>query len=144
MRNKDMESVVVIERSPVAEYEKVDFKRLLVQAIDHLSGAGIPFPHSGTVFLKPNIVIGASARESITTDPHFISELIKLLLEAGVSQVFVGDSSAGFIKSHESFQAAGMAQAVLEAGGRRSSRASDCFITRQRHPGIDFCPTQSA
>lgn len=117
MKKRNMESVVVIEKSPVADYENVDFKQLLVQAIDHLTGAGVAFPHSGSVFLKPNIVIGASARESITTDPHFISELIRLLLEAGVSKVFVGDSSAGYIKSSETFQVTGMAQAVVDAGG---------------------------
>ena len=116
-KSNRIESVVVIEKSPVAEYEKVDFKQLLIQAIDHLTGAGVPFPHNGSVFLKPNIVIGASARESITTDPHFVSELIRLLLESGVREVFVGDSSAGFAKSSDTFQSSGMAQAVVDSGG---------------------------
>jgi uncharacterized protein (DUF362 family) len=114
---RETESVVVIEKSGVAEYDKVDFKGLLMQAIEHLKSAGVSFPVSGSVYIKPNMVIGASARESITTDPRFITELIKLLLEFGVKTVFVGDSSAGFIKASETFQITGMGNAVIEAGG---------------------------
>jgi uncharacterized protein (DUF362 family) len=109
--------VVAIEKTPVAEYDKVDFRSLLVDALGHLSGEGVPIPHSGTVFLKPNVVIGAPARESISTDPQFISALIRLLLEGGVSRVYVGESSASYIKSSESLTAVGMTQAVEEAGG---------------------------
>lgn len=112
-----VDPVVVIEKTPVAEYAKVDFRDLLVRAIQHLREAGVHLPTSGTVFLKPNIVIGASARESITTDPQFIGHLIRILLEGGVQKVYVGDSSAGFAKSAETFQAAGMAKVVEEAGG---------------------------
>jgi uncharacterized protein (DUF362 family) len=112
-----LESVVAIAKSKTVEYDKVDFRGLLVENIEHLKQAGIPLPTSGTVYLKPNVVIGAKATDSITTDPHFVAELIRLLREHGVSKVYVGDSSASYIKSDESFQAAGMSQAVLAAGG---------------------------
>jgi len=73
------ESVVAVAKSSSAEYDKVNFRDMLVQVVEHLKEASIPFPRSGTVFIKPNVVIGASASEGITTDPHFISALIGLL-----------------------------------------------------------------
>jgi len=112
-----IESVVAIAKSLSAEYNKVDFRGLLVQVVEHLKGAGIPFPHNGTVFIKPNVVVGAGATEGTTTDPHFISALIGLLRENGVRSVFVGDSSAAYLKSKETFHAVGMDRAVKEAGG---------------------------
>ena len=78
-QERRIESVVAVAKSASAKYDKVDFKGMLVRVIEHLKRAGIPFPHSGTVFLKPNVVIGAGASEGITTDPHFISALIGLL-----------------------------------------------------------------
>jgi uncharacterized protein (DUF362 family) len=112
-----MESVVAVAKSAGTEYDKVDFKGLLIQAIEHLKGIGIPFPRSGTVFLKPNVVIGSNACEGITTDPHFISALIELLKENGVRTVFVGDSPASYLKSRDTFHMTGMDRAVREAGG---------------------------
>ncbi len=116
-KTKPTQPVVVIEKSAVAEYQKVDFRGLLVGAIDHLMGAGVAFPQSGSVFIKPNQVIAAPATDSITTDPHFIGALVELLHEAGVKDVFVGDSPASFGKSGETYQATGIAQAVTAAGG---------------------------
>jgi Uncharacterized conserved protein len=112
-----IESVVAIAKSLSAEYNKVDFRGLLVQVVEHLKGAGIPFPHNGTVFIKPNVVVGAGSTEGITTDTHFISALIGLLKENGARSVFVGDSSASYLKSKETFHAIGMDRAVEEAGG---------------------------
>ena len=116
-RERRMESVVAVAKSASARYDKVDFKGLLVQVTTHLKEAGIPFPKSGTVFLKPNVVIGAGACEGITTDPHLISALIELLRENGVRTVFVGDSPASYLKSRDTFRATGMDRAIKEAGG---------------------------
>jgi uncharacterized protein (DUF362 family) len=111
------EPVVALVKSPGAEYEKVDFSGMLRQAIDLLDSAGIALPNGGKVFLKPNLVIGAPANESITTEPRFIAALIHLLYENGVRQVVVGESSASFIKNRDSFQSTGMGAAVVQAGG---------------------------
>jgi uncharacterized protein (DUF362 family) len=110
-------SVVALVKSPSVVYEKVDFAGLLFQALELLGGSGISLPHSGTVFIKPNLVIGATAIESITTEPRFVSALISMLLENGVNKVYVGESSASFIKASDSFQATGMGDAVSKAGG---------------------------
>jgi uncharacterized protein (DUF362 family) len=111
------EPVVALVKSPSAVYEAVDFPGLLVQAVGLLEGAGIALPRSGTVFIKPNLVIPATAKESITTEPRFIAALIRLLLENGVGKVYVGESSASFIPAAEAFQISGMGEAVLQAGG---------------------------
>jgi uncharacterized protein (DUF362 family) len=111
------EPVVAVVKSPSVLYEGVDFPGLLHQAVELLESAGISLPLSGTVFIKPNLVIGASAVESITTEPRFISALIRLLLENGVGKVYVGESSASYINARDSFRVSGMGEAVLEAGG---------------------------
>jgi uncharacterized protein (DUF362 family) len=111
------ESVVAIVRSKTAEYSKVDFWEMLEQAVNHLRGAGVLFPTSGIAFIKPNLVIPASATESITSDPNFISALIRMLMENGVNKVYVGDSPASFIKSSTAFKETGLGEAVLASGG---------------------------
>lgn len=116
-RERRMKSVVGIAKSASASYDRVDFKDLIAQATAHLKGAGILLPHNGTVFIKPNVVIGASTCEGITTDPHFISALIELLLENGVRTVYVGDSSASYLKSRDTFHTTGMDDAVKKVGG---------------------------
>jgi uncharacterized protein (DUF362 family) len=116
-KNIRKESVVAVIRTTTAEYSKVDFQNLLEQAIASLNSEGIAFPNNGTVFIKPNLVIPDLATQSITTDPHFISALIKLLLENGVKRVFVGDSSASFIKAETAYKTTGMGEAVVKAGG---------------------------
>jgi uncharacterized protein (DUF362 family) len=117
LNNIRKESVVAVLKANTAEYDQVDFRNLLEQTLAALNSRGILLPKSGTVFIKPNMVIPALATESITTDVHFISELIKMLLENGVSQVFVGDSPASFIKSETAYKATGLDDAVMNAGG---------------------------
>jgi uncharacterized protein (DUF362 family) len=111
------EPFVALVKSPSVVYENVDFTSLLLQALELLGESGISLPHSGTVFIKPNLVIGATAIESITTEPRFVSALISMLLENGVNKVYVGESSASFIKASDSFQTTGMGDAVSKAGG---------------------------
>jgi uncharacterized protein (DUF362 family) len=110
-------SVVAVIKSSTAEYNKVDFRSLLEQAAEELEKNGVALPKSGTVFIKPNMVTPDTSVQSITTDPHFISELIGLLRENGVTKVYVGDSAAGFSKSEVCFTATGMGGAVKNADG---------------------------
>ena len=116
-KNVRNESVVAVMRTATAEYCKVDFRNLLERAVEALESAGINLPKSGVVFIKPNLVIPDTATQSISTDPHFISVLIEMLLKNGVSKVFVGDSSASFIKSEDAYQVTGLDEAVSKAGG---------------------------
>jgi uncharacterized protein (DUF362 family) len=111
------EPVVALAKSPSAVYETVDFPGLLLQAVELLESAGVTMPRSGSVFIKPNLVIPATAKESITTEPRFIAALIRLLLENGVDKVYVGESAASFILAEQALQISGMGEAVLQAGG---------------------------
>jgi uncharacterized protein (DUF362 family) len=110
-------SAVALARSTGKDHGEVDFRALLLEAVERLRGLGVRLPGGGSVFLKPNIVIGAKATTGITTDPRLVAELISFLKESGVREVHVGDSSAGFQKSHDTFRDSGMAEAVRAAGG---------------------------
>jgi len=112
----DRQAVVSIVKSDTAEYSKTDFRDMVQRSLKNLEQAGIPVPSAGTVFVKPNQVIGAPAAESITTEPRLVSGLIGLLKERGVQKVYVGDSSAGFIRMQDSWVQTGMDSAVREAG----------------------------
>jgi uncharacterized protein (DUF362 family) len=113
---RDRQAVVSIVKSDTAEYSKTDFRDMVQRSLENLEQARIPVPSAGTVFVKPNQVIGAAAAESITTEPRFVSALIGLLKERGVQKVYVGDSSAGFIRRQDSWAQTGMDRAVREAG----------------------------
>jgi uncharacterized protein (DUF362 family) len=117
LKNIRKESVVAVVKANTAEYDQVNFRNLLEQALAALASRGIVLPSTGTVFIKPNLVIPALATESITTDVHFISELIKMLRENGVRKIYVGDSSASFINSATAYEVTGLDEAVIDTGG---------------------------
>lgn len=112
------ESIVSLVKSTTCVYDDVDFKNMVRQSLENLESNGVAVPSEGTVFIKPNLVVEATARESITTEPRFVSALIALLRDRGVKQIYVGESSASFIRSTDSFQVAGMDEAVKGAGGQ--------------------------
>lgn len=110
-------SLVFLKKSQSAVYNQVDFKNLLENILIDFRQNNIQIPDYGNVFIKPNVVTGDSSISSITTDPHFIQHLIKLLYEYGVSNVYVGDSSASFLSSENTFRTSGLMDAVKSAGG---------------------------
>ena len=110
-------SIVSIVKSRTLTYDEVDFNGMVVEAVKNIEDAGVPIPSSGTVFIKPNLLLSATARESITTEPRFLVALIRLLKNRGISTVYVGDSSASFAGSNEALKFTGMGDAVREAGG---------------------------
>jgi uncharacterized protein (DUF362 family) len=114
----DREAIVSIVKSSTAEYSKTDFRDMVQRSLENLEEAGIALPSAGTVFLKPNQVIAAPATESITTEPRLVSALIGLLKERGVETVYVGDSSAGYIRSRQTLEQTGMSQAARQAGAK--------------------------
>jgi uncharacterized protein (DUF362 family) len=109
--------VVSIVQSKTPIYDDVDFTEMIRRSLENLKAEGIQIPSRGSVFIKPNMVVPFPARESLTTEPKFVSGLITILKERGVDTVYVGDSSASYITQAECFESTGMANAVLAAGG---------------------------
>jgi uncharacterized protein (DUF362 family) len=109
-------SIVSIVQANTAVYDDIDFSDMLRCSVANLEAADIQIPCGGTVFIKPNVVAGISARQSITTEPGLVAGLISLLKERGVREIYVGDSSAGYCSSQQNFEATGMAAAVTAAG----------------------------
>lgn len=112
------EPIVSLVKSTTCVYDEVDFKNMVQQSLENLETNGVAVPSEGTVFIKPSMVIEATARESITTEPRFVSSLITLLKDRGVKQIYVGDSSASFIRSKDTFKTTGMDEAVKGVGGQ--------------------------
>ena len=109
-------SVVTIVKSKTLSYSDTDFQVMVSEAVANLESQGVAVPSRGTVFIKPNLLISATAADSITTEPRFVAALISLLIKRGVSKVYVGDSSAGFADSKDVLDATGMGQLVSRAG----------------------------
>jgi uncharacterized protein (DUF362 family) len=110
-------SIVSMVKSNTPVYDEVNFETMIRESLDSLEAEGIQIPSQGSVFIKPNMVVPAPARESFTTEPKFISGLITVLKERGVNTVYVGDSSASYTTEEETFKATGMADAVWGADG---------------------------
>jgi len=70
---------VSIVKLKTAGYSKTDFRDMVQRSLLTFEESGIWLPSSGTVFIKPNVVIGAPATQGITTEPRFVSALIGLL-----------------------------------------------------------------
>ncbi len=108
---------VAVVRTEEADYGLIDFRGMMLRIVEELKVQGLSLPHRGRVFVKPNVVVGARATTGITTDPHLVASLISLLKDNGVETVYVGESSAGFQRSRDTFSASGLHEAVLQAGG---------------------------
>ena len=141
--NTQKTPVVSVVKSTTCVYDDIDFQDMVQRSLENLEAHGVSIPSSGTVFIKPNLVIGATAKESITTEPRFIAALIRLLKARGVQQITVGESSASYIKSKDAFAASGMAKAVREAGGEVIDIDDPAERTDIPLPGSDILPALS-
>jgi len=110
-------SVVSIVKSKTSVYDEIDFNGMVLQSLVNLETEGVKIPSSGNVFIKPNVIMGASAKESITTEPKLIYGLTKHLKNRGVKKVYIGDSPASYLKAKEVFKATGMDIAIKKSGG---------------------------
>ena len=115
MENK-IRPLVSVSKSETAVYDEIDFLKLVRDSLSNLEHHGVQIPSSGTVFIKPNVVLGMPARHSITTEPKLVAGLITLLKERGVDKIYVGDSPASYAMSRQTLVEAGMTEAVTRAG----------------------------
>jgi uncharacterized protein (DUF362 family) len=109
--------IVSIVKSKTSVYDEIDFNEMVSQSITNLESKGIKIPSRGSVFIKPNVIMGASAKDSITTEPKLISSLIAHLKERGVKKIYVGDSPVSYLNVNEVFKATGMDVAIKSSGG---------------------------
>lgn len=114
---KNNPSIVSIVKSNTSVYDEINFNDMVSQSISNLESIGIKIPSSGKVFIKPNVIMGASAKDSVTTEPKLIYSLISLLKERGVKKVYIGDSPASYMKSPNVFVETGMSEEIKSAGG---------------------------
>ncbi|MFW6138284.1 MAG: DUF362 domain-containing protein [Spirochaetota bacterium] len=110
-------SFVSVVKTREGVYRKVDFKEMVSQSLTNIEKSNVYVPKNGTVFIKPNVIMGVSATKGITTEPQLVAGLIELLKQRGVKKVFVGDSPASYMGSRQAFESTGMAGAVRESGG---------------------------
>ncbi|HCG63735.1 MAG TPA: hypothetical protein DEZ27_08065 [Sphaerochaeta sp.] len=111
------QQTVAIVKTNIIDYESIDFQGLVDELLTLMEQEDIRLPSSGTVFIKPNLLLSASAKDGITTEPRLVAALVKNLRNRGVKTVYVGDSSAGFAKIEEAMNSTGMADQVISAGG---------------------------
>lgn len=111
------EQTVSIVKTNEIDYEKIDFQLLVDSALAQLEKSGVVMPSAGTVFIKPNLLLSASAKEGITTEPRLVAALVNNVRRRGVETVYVGDSSAGYAKIMDALEYTGMLHCVEESGG---------------------------
>jgi uncharacterized protein (DUF362 family) len=111
-------SIVSVIRTSEIRYESIDFQEMVEAVLGELEHEGVSLPSKGTVFIKPNLLLSASATTGITTEPRLVAALVRNLLSRGVEHVFVGDSSAGFANIADALDSTGMRKMVEEAGGK--------------------------
>ena len=87
------------------------------KSIDLLGGIQ-KFVQSGEkILLKPNLVVPLKTETGVTTNPVVIRTLIELCYSVDAGKVYVGDSPFFPYKVRRCFEATGMKDAVLDAGG---------------------------
>ncbi len=137
------QSVVSLVKTREVDYDLIQFQELVDKAVAQAEEQGVVLPVSGTVFIKPNLILQATAREGITTEPELVAALIRNFRKRGVGTIYVGDSSAGFAKSRDALNSTGMQQIVEAAGGTIVNIDDPAERVEVDLPGSDYLRTIS-
>ena len=106
--NKNVVSVVKCD-DPAEGTEK---------ALSMLEAEGFFKQVSGTVFIKPNIVVAVPFEHSPAelTDPRIIASAVRYFYEKGASKVIVGERPAWGGSCHDAYRVSGVGKAIQESG----------------------------
>ena len=103
--------------SIVSIVQNNDPRQCAKKAIDLLGGIQ-NFVHSDeSILLKPNLVVPLKTETGVVTNPAVIQALVESCYRAGAKKVYVGDSPFFPFKARNCFEATGMKDAVIQAGG---------------------------
>jgi uncharacterized protein (DUF362 family) len=89
-------------------------RRLTEAAIEALGGMKRFVKRGDVVWVKPNIGWNRTPELAANTNPHVVSTLVRLCVEAGAKQVKVGDNPCN--DARQSYENSGIAPAAREAG----------------------------
>ncbi|RLI07003.1 hypothetical protein DRO42_08725, partial [Candidatus Bathyarchaeota archaeon] len=109
---------VAIVRTDTLEYERIDIRKMVREAIEMLGGIDVFVGHDTRVFIKPNVVTNVPATAGVTVEPRIVGALVELAREAGARQVWVGDSTVNWSKAHDVMADLGLIEEVERYGGR--------------------------
>lgn len=90
-------------------------RELVERAVSALGGMGRFVSRGDIVAIKPNIGWDRTPAQAANTNPLVVSALVRLVLEAGASQVIVTDASCN--DARRSFQRSGIWRAAHDEGG---------------------------
>lgn len=110
--------IVAIVRADTMEYEKIEVKKMVQEAIRMLGGIDAFVGHGSRVFIKPNLVTNLPATAGVTVEPKIVGSLVELVREAGAREVWVGDSTVNWSKSYDVMADLGLTKEVERYGGR--------------------------
>jgi len=106
-------SLVESGKSLVSVVKGRDPAELVSRAVAMIGGLDSVVRPGAKVLVKPNV--GFSQRDA-ATDPRVVAEVVRLVFEAGASEVVVADSSVRGSDTSFNFQKTGLGQASEEAG----------------------------
>ena len=101
------------------DYTDTSLQESLIELISAVNGFDGLKP-GAKVAIKANLVSAMAPEKAATTHPALLSALVRILLDAGASEVIVGDSPGGLYTPafvSRVYRASGM-DAVVSAGGR--------------------------
>lgn len=81
----------LVSLTQCANYERKNVLRAMEESIRNLGGLDGIIKKDARIFLKVNLIMGASPREAVTTHPEVIYALAKILKDHG-SSIVIGDS----------------------------------------------------
>ncbi len=84
------------------------------EAVDMIGGIKKVVKRGDKVFIKPNLVVPLPRESGTVTDPEVVRAVIKLVKEAGASQIMVGDAPVFIYKSRRAFEVTGTKKVVEE------------------------------
>ena len=106
------------EKARVSIWKGKDVEKTVRKTISLLGGLEKIVSRQSRVLIKPNLGVALPATTGVTTDPRVVTSLIRLVREAGVKEVMVGESAVVGFDAGAIFDALKVRRLFEKAGAK--------------------------
>lgn len=119
------------------DYDRARISDAVARAVDLLGGIGSFVPPGAKVLVKPNLLLPKPREKRLVTDPEVVRAVVELALEAGASEVVVGDSP-GVGTASAVARACGLTHVLADTGVQVVDLAEPVIVKGEVFPRLEI------
>lgn len=120
-----------------SDYDRARVSDAVARAVELLGGLGSFVPAGAKVLVKPNLLLPKPREKRLVTDPEVVRAVVELALEAGASEVVVGDSP-GVGTATAVARACGLTRVLADTGARVVDLGEPVVVKGEAFPRLEI------